>query len=103
LDLINILAELIPDNSEAGISTSPISYKPWIKDPKQLDFVLKSSCFHLIKCVEELIVLKQTTGKLVHLDIEPEPSCLVEKVEETIFFFKNYLIPFGINYFKDVH
>ena len=32
LDLINILAELIPENSEGGISTSPISYKPWVKD-----------------------------------------------------------------------
>ncbi len=103
LDLINVLAELIPENQEGGISTSPLSYKPWIKDAKQLDFVIKSSCFHLMKCVEELSMIYNTTGKLIHLDIEPEPSCLLENCEETVFFFENYLIPFGMNYFKDKH
>ena len=103
LDLINVLAELIAENSEAGISTSPLSYKPWIKDAKQLDFIIKSSCEHLMKCVEELFVLRQNTGKHIHLDIEPEPSCLLENSDETVFFFKNYLIPFGINYFNRKH
>jgi len=103
LDLINVLAELIPENSEGGISTSPLSYKPWIKDTKQLEWVIKTSCFHLMKCVEELYVLRQTTGKFIHLDIEPEPSCLLENSDETVFFFKNWLIPFGINYFNEKH
>lgn len=103
LDLINVLAELIPENSEAGISTSPLSFKPWIKDAKQLDFIMKSSCEHLMKCVEELFVLRQNTGKHIHLDLEPEPVCLLENSDETVFFFKNYLIPFGINYFNAKH
>ncbi|HET6992428.1 MAG TPA: metabolite traffic protein EboE, partial [Bacteroidia bacterium] len=85
------------------ISTSPLSYKPWIKDAKQLDFIFKASCEHLMKCVEELFVLRQNTGKYIHLDIEPEPSCLLENSDETIFFFKNYLIPFGVNYFNRKH
>ena len=107
LDLINVLAELIPGNSDpefsGGISTSPISYKPWIKDPKQLDFILKASCFHLVKCVEEMLTIRRTSGKLIHLDIEPEPACLLENSEETIHFFTKFFIPFGINYFGEKH
>ncbi|MBI3509177.1 MAG: metabolite traffic protein EboE [Bacteroidetes bacterium] len=101
LDLINVMAELISENSEGGISTSPLSFKPWIKDTAQLDFIIKSSCFHLMKCVEEMAAIRNSTGKIIHLDIEPEPRCLLENSDETIFFFKNYLIPFGVNYFND--
>jgi hypothetical protein len=50
-----------------------------------------------------MYVLRQDTGKFIHLDIEPEPSCLLENSDETVFFFKNYLIPFGINYFNRKH
>jgi hypothetical protein len=103
LDLINVLAELIPENSEGGISTSPLSYKPWIKDSKQLDFIINSSCFHLMKCVEELVTIHKTSGKIIHLDIEPEPNCLLENANETVFFFTDFLLPYGVNYFNDKH
>ena len=36
-------------------------------------------------------------GKLLHLDIEPEPDGLIENSKETVDYFNRWLIPFGTN------
>lgn len=35
---------------------------------------------------------------LIHIDIEPEPDCLIETVDEAIQFFQQWLIPVGVSY-----
>ena len=97
-NLIKVLEQLIPKNTEAGISTSPLSYKPWIIDSCNTIDMYEAASINLIKCVVELHQIRATTGKYIHLDIEPEPDCLLENSKETIAFFNNYLIPFGINH-----
>ncbi len=93
MELIQILAHLIPPGSEAGISTSPISYKPWIKHLETERKVLNDSSMYLAYCVKELYLLKAETGKYIHLDIEPEPGCLLENSTETVKYFEESLIP----------
>jgi hypothetical protein len=39
--------------------------------------------------------VKQQEGKLLHLDIEPEPDCVLENTDETIDFYERWLLPFG--------
>lgn len=101
LNLIHVLSELIPANSEAGVSTSPLSCKSWMNDSGNTAEVLEVSSVNLVKCAAELYRLRNATGKYIHLDIEPEPGCLLENSKETIDFFKNYLIPYGVEYLQN--
>jgi hypothetical protein len=44
--------------------------------------------------------VEEETGKVIHLDIEPEPDCLLETGAETIRFFTDHLIPKGSEFLK---
>lgn len=94
--LANILAALLPEGMDGGISTVPLSYKPWlIKSKAARQSTLRESSLHLARLVVELVRLHHATGKTLHLDLEPEPDGLIENSEETVAFFKDYLLPLG--------
>jgi hypothetical protein len=92
--LFNILAELLPDGMEGGISTSPLSYKYWHTADKQQD-VFRQTTKNILQVVEHLIEIKKTTSKLLHLDIEPEPDGLLESGPEFFDWYERYLLPMG--------
>ncbi len=99
LSLTKILATLLPEEIDGGISTLPLSYKPWWgEDQATWEIVLKNSCFHLALVVAEMIRIREATGKLLHLDLEPEPDGLIENTSEVIEFFQNWLLPIGGSY-----
>jgi hypothetical protein len=101
LRLAKILAFLLPENMDGGISTSPLSYKPWLEAEKEnTERVFTSASNHMFALVEELIKIKKTTGKVIHIDIEPEPDGLIENSGELVEFFKFYLLPEGKEYLK---
>ena len=91
LRLFNILSELLPAGTNGGISTSPLTYKHWLKneEEKQEAFVLSTRNF--LEIAATLHKIHQTTGQILHLDIEPEPDGLLENTKETIDFFKIWL------------
>ena len=92
--LARLLAELLPDGMEGGISTSPLSYKPWLTGYAQhTQAVLQQSTQHLAELVELLVELRNETGRLIHLDIEPEPDGLLENSAEFIDYYEHYLLP----------
>jgi hypothetical protein len=92
-----LLAKLLPNNlTEGGISTSPLSYRFWWKTPEAIEEAIKTATINIISVVEALIDLKASTGKTLHLDIEPEPDGILENSDEYIAWYKNYLIPMGI-------
>jgi len=92
--LARLLAALLPAGLAGGVSTSPLSYKPWLAgDEAQTAVVLQQSTEHLAELVEELVTLHQATGRLVHLDIEPEPDGLLETSAEFITYYTTYLLP----------
>jgi len=92
--LARILAALLPDGMDGGISTLPLSYKPWWQDDQEAGArVLKQSCFHLALLTAELVQIRRDTGKLLHIDLEPEPDGLLENSAEVIEFFQNWLLP----------
>lgn len=92
--LARLLAALLPPGLEGGISTSPLSYKPWqAEDAAQTETVLQTSTQHLLELVEELVRLRQQTGRLIHLDIEPEPDGVLENSAEFINYYEHYLLP----------
>ncbi len=92
--LARILAALLPEGMEGGISTLPLSYKPWWRDDQEArERVLKQSCFHLALLTAELIQIHRATGILLHVDLEPEPDGLLENAAEVIEFFQAWLLP----------
>lgn len=95
LRLIEILAVLLPDDVEdGGISTSPFTYKPWVDvdDPAMWELFVTNT----VRVAERLARVHQETGKLIHLDIEPEPDGLLGDGAELIRFFDEWLLPQGV-------
>ncbi len=90
-----ILAQLLPEGIEGGISTSPLTYRHWFATDLEKKEAFEKATAHLIAVVEELVKLKQETGKFLHLDLEPEPDGLLENSEELIRYFKEWLLPKG--------
>ncbi len=98
LDLVKILAVLLPDGIDGGISTSPVSYKYWDKDDKAEVELIGTACRQLAEVAYQMGVIQKESGKELHLDIEPEPDCLIENSAETVRFFRDYLRPKGIEH-----
>jgi hypothetical protein len=66
LDLIEILHRLLPEAAEGSISTLPVGWRDQV-GPGWAD--------HLGGIVDALADLHAQTGRIIHLDIEPEPGC----------------------------
>lgn len=93
LRLFDILAELIPDGVDGGISTSPLSYKYWFPNKQLAEKAMLNATHHVISVAEHLFRIKERQGISLHLDIEPEPDGLLETGLEFIQWFENYLLP----------
>jgi sugar phosphate isomerase/epimerase len=93
LDLIEILRQLLPPTAEGSISTIPLSYKAWITPADQEAWALMTR--NLVRVVARLAQINQEEGKLIHLDLEPEPDCLLERSEEVADFFREWLLGAG--------
>jgi hypothetical protein len=93
--LIKILTKLLPDGMEGSISTLPLSYKPWFEDPAALHHIYYKSVKQLVVVAADLIEVYESTGKLIHLGLEPEPDGLLENTSEVIQFFNQWLLPLG--------
>ncbi|PSM46498.1 xylose isomerase [Chroococcidiopsis sp. CCALA 051] len=99
LRLTRILAELLPDGIDGGISTLPLSYKPWFEENSTTRaFVYRIASIHIAQVVAEMVRVRAETGKLLHLDLEPEPDGLVENSAEVINYFQTQLLPVGGRY-----
>lgn len=101
--LIDQLSELLPEGMEGGLSTSPLSYKPWLKSPEDTEKAFQKATKHILGTISYLDHIYEQTGKLIHLDIEPEPDGLIENSVETIDYFQNRLLPAAQEWFKDRH
>ena len=99
--LARILAQLPNQSAEAGISTSPLTYRPWHTTETALNEAITIGCLHLAETVKELAAIASETGVTVHLDIEPEPDGLIDHVADTVNFFNQELIPAVTTYLMD--
>ena len=92
-ELVRILQALLPEGVDGGISTAPLSYKPWMAaaDRAAWDTITR----HVVRVAERMARIRQETGALIHLDIEPEPDCSIENTAETLDFFEHRLLPHG--------
>jgi sugar phosphate isomerase/epimerase len=93
LDLIRILRALAPAGMDAGVSTAPLSYKAWmdVSDAAAWETVTRN----VVRVVEALVKVRREQGTIIHLDIEPEPDCVLENTPETVTFFRDWLFEAG--------
>ena len=96
LRMFRILAQLLPEGMDGGISTSPLSYKYWHKTAEQLQQAKIVATDHILVVAEQLIKTYKETGVVMHLDVEPEPDGILETGEEFIKWYEDFLIPQGI-------
>ncbi|MBE9059809.1 metabolite traffic protein EboE [cf. Phormidesmis sp. LEGE 11477] len=95
LRLVEILSALLPDGMDGGISTVPLSYKPWwVNDSDARDIVFAVSTQQLAQITARLVTLEQQ-GQQLHIDLEPEPDGLLENAAEVIAYFNDWLLPIG--------
>jgi sugar phosphate isomerase/epimerase len=90
LDLVTILSRLLPGNIDGGVSTAPLSYKPWMRGSDPFAFTR-----NIVRIAEAMARERQRSGALIHLDIEPEPDCVIETSAEFLEFFEKRLLPDG--------
>jgi hypothetical protein len=98
--LAQILSALLPEGMEGGISTSPLSYRFWYQH-NELAGIFETTTLNILQVVEALIQIKKTTGKSIHIDIEPEPDGLLGEGKDFLDWYEQYLLPLGIPYLQD--
>lgn len=101
--LFTILKMILPEGMEGGVSTSPVSYRPWLKT-KGLDrsIVLKAATIHMAMQVEKLYKIKEKSGTVLHLDIEPEPDGILENTVDVIDYFNDWLLKTGAEFLSEI-
>lgn len=98
--LAQILAAILPDDVDGGISTSPLSYKYWHKS-ESWPQVLETATLHILQVVEQLARIREHSGQTIHLDIEPEPDGMLGDGTEFLDWYQQYLLPLGIPYMQE--
>lgn len=88
LELARILASLIDEGEHAGISTLPLG---WPGEPCAA--VDAQAAVHQLRiAAAELNRIAGETGRLVHLDIEPEPGCIFSTSSDFCRFYRQQLL-----------
>lgn len=99
--LFRILAALLPEGMEGGVSTSPLSYRLWHRCGEEHKSIMESATLNMLLVVEQLIRVHRGGGPLLHLDVEPEPDGMLENSKEYIDWYFQHLLPAGVMMFTD--
>lgn len=89
LALAAILAELSPRAAQRSISTLPIGWPAHPCPEVNIDVATTN----LLELASQLEKIEQSTGVLIHLDLEPEPGCILQRSQDVVDFFQDHLIP----------
>ena len=89
-----------PRGLDGGVSTAPLTYKAWMPRPGRRAWPVMT---RNVARVAAALVEARGTGAMIHLDIEPEPDCLLETSAETIDFFEQWLLPVGGETLRQEH
>lgn len=87
-DLAAILAQLIPPGSDAGISTLPLGWRPRFAG----DDDVTAAVVNLRAAIDHLARVEAETGVVIHLDLEPEPGCVLDRSRDVVALFRDHLL-----------
>jgi hypothetical protein len=89
LRLVEILRRVLPEELDGGVSTCPLSYKPWHQDSSASDWDVL--IYNVVRVAGAMSDVYGRYNRLIHLDIEPEPDGLIENTGEFLAFFRQLL------------
>ncbi len=93
LGLASILAELLPEGAtEGSISTLPIGWPASFGGGPGAHAQMDVAAEQLKRLVHALARIELDTGKHIHVDLEPEPGCVLESAEGVVRFFERHLL-----------
>jgi len=84
------LARFLPAHGAGGVSTSPLSYRPWGEPSREAQGAMARN---IARVAQRFARLAEDTGRTVHLDIEPEPDGLLETLTGFARWFEQDLAP----------
>ena len=82
-----LLSTLLPDGLDGSVSTVPGCYKAALGSPGETERMAD----HILEHAAFLQRLRERSGRTVSLALEPEPSCVLETVDEAVEFFERRL------------
>lgn len=85
--LADLLADFLPDGVNGSISTVGLAYRAHLEGEHEGAEMADS----LIRHAAYLHALREKTGKLVVLALEPEPGCLLESTADVVQYFTAHL------------
>lgn len=87
--LAALLADLLPAEPglEGSVSTAPGAFKARVTGEADVARMAE----HMIQHAATLHRIREHTGKLISLALEPEPFCHMETIAETVAFFEGHL------------
>ncbi len=83
-----LFAKLLPEGLSGSISTVPVAFKSRITSDEQA----KVAAEMFVECAQYLHAIESETGKLITLNLEPEPFCYISTTRQCVEFFKEYLL-----------
>lgn len=113
LNLAKLLAKLLPDDTNEGsISTLPLGWPDLVPGGAGNAMAMsrfKNACAgQLHNLIHQLARLELDTGKCIHINLEPEPGCIIDTAPGLVRFFEEYLLdspdqPSIIGYLRVCH
>lgn len=98
--LFDILLQLLPENIDGGISTSPLAYRHWYNESENKWQTMRARATAQVADVAlYLVQVYRKYGKVLHLDIEPEPDGVLETGDEFISWYEDELVPVAVKIF----
>ncbi|MBP7275603.1 MAG: metabolite traffic protein EboE [Kiritimatiellae bacterium] len=78
MQLARALAEWLPEGVDGSISSVPVSYAAWMRTAEDR----RAAFAELANTAAELAALERETGRLVRLALEPEPGCVLQRMDD---------------------
>lgn len=98
-NIIKLLDVFDNNLNDFSISTIPVSFKKWVKK-RNKKYIYFISAYNLLEIVNFLDYIEKIKQKLIHIDIEPEPGCFIENINDYIYFYYFWLLPLLKFFFK---
>lgn len=91
LQLIEIIDRLLPEGRTGSISTLPIAWS----SPAPTRAQMQAAATHLQAAAAAMQQFCERTGRKIVLAIEPEPGCLLQRSDDMVSLFNDWLLPGG--------
>lgn len=89
IDLVDILACLLPEGGEGSISTLPVG---WGADFRNSPEKIRAAGEHLRAVSSHMARVAAESGRLIHLNLEPEPGCYLTTSEDLVAFYEGHVL-----------